>query len=364
MAPGSNVREESMQESVVLGWLLRRALGTRDERVPDVAEWDVSLPDLGLSRCLSLAAHFVRVDRIPVSRSARLALVASQSQAEAAVARNRQQLLELAPRLEAGGRPWLVLKGFPLASRLYPSPACRPSGDVDLLIDRSDIRVGDSVLIEAGYVASEPLDVSFHHRRYDRSGTVGRETVELHWASDPPSFAAPPTSLILQGRRRFDSDGVQVWIPGEGMEIDLLIRHFARHAGLQAILHLDLLLMAGEETHTHPLGALVRDDLARLGLPLRIDGPDRWRLGPLRSWMAVRNFAQRREIGAPAVYQAVTALALSRSPMGASREILRYLWPRTPSSQWRAEAATRWGGLTWRLRRLRRLTVSSHDPVS
>jgi hypothetical protein len=168
----------------------------------------------------------------------------------------------------------------------------------------------------------------------------------------------PPTARILEGRRRFDLNGTTVWIPDEAMERDLLVRHFARHAGLQAILHLDLLLILGEGQYDHPLGAFVRDDLARLGLPSVITGPDRWRHAPPRRWMAARSFAQRREIGSPAVYQLVSALALARTSAGAIREILRYLWPSSPSQHWRGEAGTWWGGRTWRLRRLRKLVGS------
>ena len=150
----------------------------------------------------------------------------------------------------------------------------------------------------------------------------------------------------------FESEGGRIWIPSAEVEVDLLIRHYLRHAGDQAILLLDILLLLNGQPLTHPLGSLVGDDLSRLGLERTVNGPARWSHAILRRWMGQRSFEQRRSerhaglMGVP--------LALSRSPLVAVKELTRVVWPHRPTPRWVQSSKTSTGRYTWRLRRLAR----------
>jgi hypothetical protein len=89
----------------------------------------------------------------------------------------RHQAEEIRARIEA-----LPLKGLHLAHRLYPSPALRDMGDLDLLVRRSSLREADAELRRLGYVSDrEPAAVdgaSLNAAEYWRDGSM---PVHLHW---------------------------------------------------------------------------------------------------------------------------------------------------------------------------------------
>ncbi|MGH7657378.1 MAG: hypothetical protein ACREL6_04020, partial [Gemmatimonadales bacterium] len=107
------------------------------------------------------------------------------------------------------------------------------------------------------------------------------------------------TGDVLDSRQLWTGSEAPVWIPGTPDERDLLTRHYVRLAGRQAILLLDLLLHLNGEVMAHPSGAVVADDLERLGLDPSVTGPSEWQLKPLRRWMSARTFAERRRAPTP-----------------------------------------------------------------
>jgi hypothetical protein len=89
----------------------------------------------------------------------------------------RHQADEILGRLEA-----LPLKGLHLAHRVYPSPALRDMGDLDLLVRRSKLREADAALRSLGYIPDhDPVRVdggSLNAVEYWRDESM---PVHLHW---------------------------------------------------------------------------------------------------------------------------------------------------------------------------------------
>ena len=68
----------------------------------------------------------------------------------------------LSDGLAEAGIPALFLKGFPLACRVYPSPAQRPMGDLDLAVPHQFFQQAGAVLDKLGFADARPP--SGHHR--------------------------------------------------------------------------------------------------------------------------------------------------------------------------------------------------------
>ncbi len=58
--------------------------------------------------------------------------------------------------LAEAGIPALFLKGFPLACRVYPSPAQRPMGDLDLAVPHQSFQQASAVLDKLGFADARP----------------------------------------------------------------------------------------------------------------------------------------------------------------------------------------------------------------
>ena len=335
-------------EPAPLAWTLHTAMGESLEPPIDGAAWQAAWAALVASRLPSLAAHLMGSRLASLPHEIRFLFEAWSLDAEATADRSAAQLGEVAGVLEETGALWVALKSWPLAARLYPTPACRPSCDLDLLVlpeTMASIAIG---LGKIGYIPTG--QAHSNHQRYERPGGSGSDAIELHQAAGPPEFGGPPTRAILDSRQPFESTVGTVWVPEAGVERDLLIRHYLRHGGCQAILLLDLLLHLRGERYSHPLGAFIGDDLVRLGFPRTIDGPRRPRHIVLRRWMAGKDYETRRSsrhgsmVGVP--------LALSRSPLTMIQALARVVWPRHPTPRWRDPHDPSKGTVLWRLRRL------------
>jgi Uncharacterised nucleotidyltransferase len=337
-----------------LVWVLRRAVG-EDLPSPDDDTWRSAIPALASSRLASLTAHLLGPGVPSLAPDIRLTLEASGLLADAMAERGKRQVREGGEILNRLGIPWVVLKSWPLSVRLYPTPSCRPSVDLDLLVapEHSELVIGE--LEAAGYVA-EPGDRSYHTRLLRGQPARGmHEAIELHHSPGPPGHGGPSTRQVLASRKEFPSEVGPLWIPDPATELDLLVRHYLRHGGYQAILLLDLILMVRRmegpaAVVRHPLGALIAADLERLGLRPCVTGEHRIQYRPLATWMARRTFEERRSarhislVGIP--------LALSRSPGAAAAALGRVIWPQRPTPRWLPVSRTRLGRLTWRFRRL------------
>lgn len=336
-----------------LRWVVHRALGL-EYPMPSPAEWSSSLASLSTNRLSALAGWLLGSGLSKLADPVRTGLRRAQAKALFAAERSGTQLKELAGELASTDLTWVVLKGLPLAERLYPDPVCRPCRDLDLLVPAEELEQAGSLLTRLGY--RRRPDRHSHHLRYLRPGGAGwDDIVELHWQSGPRS-AHGDESALLASRQRRETRWGSLWTPEPAAELELLIQHYVRHAGWQVILLLDILLeLRSCAPFSHPLGAALEDDQRRLGLTPRVTGPFRLSHLPLRRWLATHEFGERRT----ARRTAPVAVALAqRHSLETWRTMIRgLLWPETPSPRWSTMAATRPG---WRWYRL--LTLGRGSP--
>lgn len=106
-----------------------------------------------------------------------------------------RQRFECARLLDALGRDGieaLPLKGMALREHVYPDPALRPSGDVDLLVPPAAAARAEEVLQRLGYVADEREIPAAWYRPENSHHLApyrlpGREVlIEIHWGLAPP----------------------------------------------------------------------------------------------------------------------------------------------------------------------------------
>ena len=92
----------------------------------------------------------------------------------------------LAELSQAGIRP-IVLKGMALSSTLYQTPAARPTSDLDLLIERTQVPAAKQALLKLGYQDTLGLEPEGHlaflnHLHVQRNYAGGQTVaVEAHW---------------------------------------------------------------------------------------------------------------------------------------------------------------------------------------
>ena len=97
-----------------------------------------------------------------------------------------RQIQAVTDALRDAGIPVILLKGHALARTLYPDPALRQSGDIDLLVQPRNIPASEEVLEKLGYVcAAKTFSLSPHEHHHEiffppRKGMH----IELHWALD------------------------------------------------------------------------------------------------------------------------------------------------------------------------------------
>lgn len=97
----------------------------------------------------------------------------------------RKQFEEVRGVLARAGIIALPLKGVDLAFTVYPSPACRPMADVDILVPPEHYGAAQEVLRSEGFVPVRREPRWWPARLFRR----GEELVDLHWS---PAAALPP----------------------------------------------------------------------------------------------------------------------------------------------------------------------------
>lgn len=117
---------------------------------------------------------------------------ATAAEAVLAIGRERE-LRHLLDALAAEPVPSLLIKGAHLSRSCYPSPECRPHGDLDILIDHTDRAAAGRALERAGYerlvhVTGNVAFTQVHYWRDDRGGM--RHAVDLHWRIASPRVFA------------------------------------------------------------------------------------------------------------------------------------------------------------------------------
>ena len=105
----------------------------------------------------------------------------------------------------ATSAPAIVLKGPAISDRLYPDPALRPYGDLDLLVARDSLGDARTALSATGYEEQVQLRPGWevaHGHTLDMVRLVGRKSVhvEVHWrVSDDRVGEAISHSALLEG---------------------------------------------------------------------------------------------------------------------------------------------------------------------
>lgn len=122
--------------------------------------WNVLIHRLVFGRLAALAQHhFSRLpaDALPPQQRAVFALLAADNRS-----RNRimyDTLQTIAAAAASAGIPVLVLKGFAVATTLYPDPALRSSFDIDILVHARDTVPMHRILLQLGFSPRESEQV-------------------------------------------------------------------------------------------------------------------------------------------------------------------------------------------------------------
>jgi hypothetical protein len=210
---------------------------------PLVARW-VEGTDTGAPAWV--ASIFQQVRGQTIRRNLRLAL----------------QLVRVMETLERSGIPTLAFKGPVLAVVAYGDLGMRQFNDLDLLIDRRQVRDAAAVLAGMGFIACselEPLltanrsvgsslnhpcahEISFQHAD---DGVC----IDLHWQLHPHSLHLPPepTTVIAAGRRLSLAGCAIRTLPDHEALLHLVV-----HAGRDGWACLNAMCDVASYLHTHP----------------------------------------------------------------------------------------------------------------
>ncbi len=236
-------------------WLLAcvRSLDGREAAFPPVGllDWDALLASAeaeGLAPALGFAFRANAPEGMPGAVRERLNRHLVESMARQLILSG--ELAGLLRHFQAAGLPIIPLKGPALGETLYPHPALRPSGDLDLLIRPETLLSVDRFLRSLGYRRLADAHSWDFDIVYDRETVYGGPAgvhVDLHWG------------LMSEPRYSWNErEGLSVWdraVPirvagGETLGLcpeDLLLYlslHLAVHHGLAGLLwYWDLLLV-------------------------------------------------------------------------------------------------------------------------
>lgn len=219
-------------------------------------EWQGD-PSAGLARAVSDRAEFHGIALLLAEHSGALEAIpaeaaeAIRSQARRQVIAERLQkprLAALIDALHAAGVPSLLLKGAAIAYLYYASPAARPRGDTDLLIDQADLSRARTTLLAEGWVrhtAPESGDLQETWEMDCGGGMI--HAVDLHWQMSnramlrqmlpvasfraqrkpvlrlsPHAFAPDPVLLLVHGAVN------QAWHEHRGFHLGDVVVHGGR----------------------------------------------------------------------------------------------------------------------------------------
>jgi hypothetical protein len=146
-----------------------------------------------------------------------------------------REALAAADRALAGaGLAAVALKGPLLAERLYPEPAMRATGDVDLLVAEQDLETATRVLAGLGYVTAEgPGEERFRHEHHHvHLGHPRSIPLELHFHAYRGFGRTLRSEPLIARRRDASRDGLPLRAIGvlePADELAYLAVHAAAH---------------------------------------------------------------------------------------------------------------------------------------
>lgn len=145
----------------------------------------------------------------------------------------QRELMEVLAALAADGiSPVVVLKGIPLALRVFGSVAEREMVDLDLLVHRHDVMSALASLTALGYapVAGSSLELERSNElTLLRRPSSGLMKVDLHWSAINPSFGRVDEELMWRHTEPFAHQGVECLVFDPAMTIVHLALHYVVH---------------------------------------------------------------------------------------------------------------------------------------
>ena len=129
----------------------------------------------------------------------------------------------------------MVLKGSPLARRLYGTLASRSMIDNDVLVHKSDASQAVEALSEIGYrpfpfrrIESDlKIDFQFPMTRKTPHGQP--VMVDLHWNAYPPNLFPVDEELLWRRVENLELDGTTIKVFDKAMTLVHLASHFVQH---------------------------------------------------------------------------------------------------------------------------------------
>ena len=193
----------------------------------------------------------------------------------------------------------LVLKGLPLAARLYGDPFARRSVDVDLLVDGGSFAACRRMLLTRGFRLKEEFPETPARRRWDaktnktQTFLAGGVAVELHWRLlANPGYMDTAFGPLYERRSSAAIGTVQLPTLGAVDEFLYLICHGAGHSWLRLKWLCDVALLCD---------AMPEDQFARVAercRAARIEAVLESTLGACREAFGVQGPAAGRRNGA------------------------------------------------------------------
>lgn len=130
------------------------------------------------------------------------ALRVARMSAAAAYLPQRMELERIDQQFAVQGIPYLVMKGAHVRECVYPDPALRPAGDIDILVSPRDRQRAARVLLDTSYTVHVESDNISHEATFSH----GMVDIDLHW------------HIMRPGRTRVDmTDGFlarRQWVNG------------------------------------------------------------------------------------------------------------------------------------------------------
>lgn len=159
---------------------------------------------------------------------------------------------EIGRALDAVGLPCLFLKGAALSKLLFGNCYHRPSGDIDVLVDKVQLTEARSVLKNLGYCLRHPHFSSLvqeqswlHYGKAETWGKAGYFDVDLHWRLTSQWAAFEPSfSELYRTKLNLEIAGLQISTLSHHYQIIFLSLHGAQDgwAHLKAVVELGLFL--------------------------------------------------------------------------------------------------------------------------
>jgi hypothetical protein len=148
---GDSLGRDSADRLLRTFLLLCGALPSEDATPEAPTDWEALLPCLRRHRLCPLACWVARTLRAELPDGIHRELESAYYGAALRYDLLRSSLARIADAFSVLRGPVIVLKGPALAERLYPSPACRPMEDLDLLVRTEDLPAAAHVLASLGY---------------------------------------------------------------------------------------------------------------------------------------------------------------------------------------------------------------------